>query len=100
YLTAREYLGSRTAALIAFTIPLMSSYFVGWMLGGTQPKLSMALFGMITMLLIARDKPFWAGLCSMLSCLCWQPGLLFTGTAVLIFSRYFTSWRDPRALSV
>ena len=36
----------------------------------------------------------------MLSCLCWQPGLLFTGTAVLIFSRYFTSWRDLRALKV
>src|SRR4030095_10553804 len=100
YLTAREYLGSRSAAFIAFTIPLMFAYFVGWMLGGTQPKLSMALFGMATMLLIARDKPCWAGVCSMLSCLCWQPGLLFTGAAVLIFSQYLTSWRDRRVLRV
>lgn len=100
YLTARNYLGSRSAALIAFMIPLMSSYYVGWMLEGTQPKLSMTLFGMVTIVLISRDKPFWAGFCSMLSCLCWQPGLLFTGTAVLIFSRYLTTWRDRRALQV
>lgn len=100
YLVARHCLRSRIAALIAFMIPLMSAYFVGWMLEGTQPKLSMTLFGMLTILLIAKDKPFWAGVCSMLSCLCWQPGLLFTGTAVLIFSRYFTSWRDLRALKV
>jgi len=100
YLTARDYLGSRSAALIAFMIPLMSSYYVGWMLEGTQPKLSMTLFGMLTIVLISRDKPFWAGCCSMLSCLCWQPGLLFTGTAVLIFSRYLTTWRDRRVLQV
>ena len=100
YLVALHYLRSRSAALIAFMIPLMSAYFVGWMLEGTQPKLSMTLFGMLTILLIAKDRPFWAGVCSMLSCLCWQPGLLFTGTAVLIFSRYFTSWRDLRALKV
>ena len=37
---------------------------------------------------------------SMLSCLSWQPGLLFTGVAVLIFSRYLTTWRDWRALKV
>jgi hypothetical protein len=99
-LVALDYLRSRSAALIAFMIPLMSAYFVGWMLEGTQPKLSMTLFGMLAILLIAKDRPFWAGVCSMLSCLCWQPGLLFTGTAVLIFSRYFTSWRDLRALKV
>ena len=36
----------------------------------------------------------------MLSFLCWQPGLLFVGTAFLIFSRYLTSWRDRRALKL
>lgn len=100
YLVALHYLRSRSAALIAFMVPLMSGYFVGWMLEGTQPKLSMTLFGMLTILLIGKDRPFWAGVCSMLSCLCWQPGLLFTGTAVLIFSRYFASWRDLRGLKV
>lgn len=36
----------------------------------------------------------------MLSCLCWQPGLMFTGVALLIFSRYLTSWRDLALLKV
>src|SRR6266404_1906374 len=66
----------------------------------TGTKLMMILFGMLSLLLIAKDKPFWAGCCSMLSCLCWQPGLLFTGVGVLMFSRYLTSWRDLRALNV
>lgn len=98
YLTAEAYLRNRMAALIALSIPIMSSHFVDWMAGGIEPKLMMILFGMLTLLLIAKDKPFWAGVCSTLSCLCWQPGLLFTGVAFLIFSRYLTTWRDLRAL--
>src|SRR5262249_29151989 len=44
--------------------------------------------------------PFLAGFCSMLSCLFWQPGLMFAGIAFLIFSRYLTSWRDLKAFKV
>ncbi|HKQ05562.1 MAG TPA: DolP-mannose mannosyltransferase [Blastocatellia bacterium] len=99
FLVAEAYLRNRLAALIAFLIPLLPDHLVV-MIAGTQPKLPMILFGMLSLLLIARDKPFWAGLCSMLACLCWQPGLMFTGTAVLICSRYLTSWRDGRALKV
>src|SRR5262249_44951685 len=44
------------------------------------------------LLLVAKDSPFWAGVSAMLSCLCWQPGLLFAGTAFLIFSRFLTTW--------
>jgi hypothetical protein len=100
FLVTEAYLSQRLAALIAFLFPLTSDHFVSWTEGGTQPKLTMVLFGMLTLLLIARDRPFWAGVCSMLSCLSWQPGLLFTGVAVLIFSRYLTAWRDWRALKV
>jgi len=99
FLVAEAYLRNRLAAIIAFLIPLLPDHLVV-MIAGTQPKLPMILFGMLTLLLIARDKPLWAGFCSMLACLCWQPGLMFTGTAVLIFSRYLTSWRDRRALKV
>ena len=67
---------------------------------GTRPKIPMIIFGLLTLYLLAKDRPFWAGLCSMLACLCWQPGLAFTGTAFLIASRYLTSWRDRRALKV
>jgi hypothetical protein len=100
YLVTEAYLQSRAAALIAFLIPLMTGRFDEWMTGGTEPKLLMMVFGMLTLWLIAQDKPFLAGLCSMISCLAWQPGLLFTGTAFLVFSRHLTSWRDLRALKV
>lgn len=100
FLVTETYLRQRVTALIASLWALMSVHFISWTEGGTQPKLTMILFGMLSLLLIAKDKPFRAGFCSMLSCLCWQPGLLFTGIAVLIFSRYLTSWRDLRMLKV
>ena len=94
------YFRDRIAALIAVLVPLMSTRLSLLMIGGTQPKLATVLFGIVTLLLIAKDRPMLAGVCSMLSCLCWQPGLLFTGVAFLMFSRYLTSWRDLRALKV
>jgi hypothetical protein len=100
YLVAEIYLRNRVAAILAFIIPLMPEHFAMMVIAGTQPKLPMIVCGMIALLLIAKDRPFWAGVFSMLSCLFWQPGLLFAGTAVLVFSRYLTSWRDLRALKV
>lgn len=100
FLVAEAYFRSRAAGLIAFLIPLMFPSFIEMMIAGTQPKLPMMLFGMLSLLLIAKDRPFWAGFCSMLSCLCWQPGLMFAGVAFLMFSRYLTSWRDLRGLKV
>lgn len=100
YQVAAAYLRNRFAGVIASLIPLMPDRLVNTLISGTQPKLPMILFGMVTLLLIARDRPFWAGFCSMVSCLCWQPGLMFAGAAFLIFSRYLTSWRDYRAVKV
>ncbi|HEY9230823.1 MAG TPA: DolP-mannose mannosyltransferase [Blastocatellia bacterium] len=100
YLVGEGYLRRRIAALIACLFPLTSYHFVSWVEGGTQPKLTMIFFGMLALLMIARSRAFWAGVCAMMSCLCWQPGLLFAGVALLVFSRYLTSWRDGRALKV
>lgn len=100
FLVGVTYLRSRLAAALAVVIPLIPSHFAEWILGGTEPKLPMILFGMLSLLLVAKRKPFWAGFFSMLSCLCWQPGLMFTGVALLIFSRYLTSWRDLALLKV
>ena len=97
---ARIYFQSSMVGLIAFVFPLMSHKFAEWMMVGTQPKLPMILFGMLSVLFIARDKPLLAGITSMLAFLCWQPGLMYTGSAFLIFSRYLTSWRDWRAAKV
>ncbi len=98
FLVTQTYFRRRDAAVIAFLFPLMLPRFADWMVAGTEPKLPLMVFGMLSLLLIARDQPFWAGLASMLACLCWQPGLMFTGVTVLIFSRYLTSWRDLRAI--
>jgi hypothetical protein len=98
FLVTETYLRRRDAAVIAFLFPLMLPRFADWMVAGTEPKLPLMVFGMLSLLLLARDQPFWAGLFSMLACLCWQPGLMFTGVTVLIFSRYLTSWRDLRAI--
>lgn len=100
YLVAETYLRSRIAGVIAFSVPLMSGQFAETIVAGTRPKIPMIIFGLIALVFIARDRPFWAGFSSMLSCLCWQPGLAFTGVALLIFSGYLTTWRDLRALKV
>jgi hypothetical protein len=92
--------GNRAAATIACLFPLMNYRFAGWVVGGTQPKLMMILFGMLSLLSVDANEPFWGGFCSMLSCLCWQPGLLFTGVIFLSESKYLTNWRDLRALKV
>lgn len=98
FLVAESYFRNRNAAVIAFLLPLMEPRFIDWMVAGTEPKLALMVFGMLSLLLIIKDRPFWTGVCSMLACLCWQPGLMFTGVAVLMFSRYLTTWRDLRAI--
>jgi DolP-mannose mannosyltransferase len=100
YLVAEVYLESRLAALIAALLPLMVSRYDEFMTAGTEPKLPMMLFGLLSLLMIARDRPLWAGVCSMLACLSWQPGLMFAGVAILIHTQYLTRWRDRRALKV
>lgn len=100
YLVAVAYTQSRVAALIASLTLLMSGHFISWMISGTEPKLPMILFGLLALLMIPKNQPFLAGGYSMLACLCWQPGLLFTGTVLLVFSNYLTRWRDTRAAKV
>jgi hypothetical protein len=96
----QEYLESKSGGIIAAFFILMPSSFMGWMALGAQPKLPMILFGLLALLMVKRDRPVWAGVFSMLSCLCWQPGLLFAGTAFLVMSGYLTRWRDGRALKL
>jgi hypothetical protein len=90
FLVADIYLESRVAAAIAVLIPLMREPIAKAFIGGTQPKLPMIIFGLLTLLMIARNRPLAAGAFSMLACLCWQPGLMFAGTAVLIFSALYS----------
>ena len=98
FAVAEGYTRSRLAAFVAVLVPLTWERFYYAASAGTEPKLSMILFGMLSLLLIYKNRPFWAGAAGMLSCLCWQPGLLFAGTAVLVFSNYLRSWRDLRGV--
>ena len=100
FLVGEWWFENRLGASIGFLVPLASWHFAEWMSAGSEPKLPMTLFGMLSLLLIAKDRPWWAGFCSMLSCLCWQPGLLFTGAVLLAASNYLTTWRDGRGLRV
>src|SRR5215470_3656954 len=100
YLVAETYLESKWAAVLAFLVPMIPSHYALMMVSGTQPKLLMMLFGMLSLLMVARDRPLFAGFLSMLSCICWQPGLMFAGIALLMFSRYLTVWRDKKAIKV
>jgi hypothetical protein len=100
FLVGVKYLRSTLSAWIAFLIVLVPTHFTEWIVAGTEPKLPMILFGMLSVYFIATRMPFWSGLFSMLSCLCWQPGLMFTAVAVLIFSKYLTNWRNLAAAKV
>ena len=100
FLVAAVYLRSRAAGIIASLIPLALPHFGEWVTTGTEPKLPLMVCGLLTLLLIAWDRPFWAGVCGMTACLFWQPGLMFVGTAFLIFSRYLTNWRDLRVVKL
>ncbi|MFL6278023.1 MAG: DolP-mannose mannosyltransferase [Blastocatellia bacterium] len=100
FLVARVYLRNNLVAVFAALLPLVSPDFAEMIVQGTRPKIPMIICGLLTLYLLAKDRPFWAGICSMLACLCWQPGLAFAGIALLIASRYLTSWRDLRALKV
>lgn len=94
------YFRNHRAAFLGALLLLLSDYFTGWTVSGGQPKLPMMLFGMLSLLAVAKERPILSGALGMLSALCWQPGLMFAGVAFLIFSRYLTSWRDGRAIKV
>jgi DolP-mannose mannosyltransferase len=100
YLVGEAYLRNRLAALLACLLPLLAPNLMVMMISGTRPKVPMFICGMLTLWFISKDRPFRAGFCSMLAFLFWQPGLMFTATALLIFSGYMTRWRDRRALRV
>ncbi|MEW6207496.1 MAG: DolP-mannose mannosyltransferase [Acidobacteriota bacterium] len=100
FLTAFAYFNSRATALLAAIVFLAFDSFIVSNSAGIQPKTPMILFGVAALLCIRRDRPFAAGVCSMLSALSWQPGLLFLGAAGLAFSRYLTSWRDLKIVKL
>ncbi|MEW6127381.1 MAG: hypothetical protein AB1757_10105 [Acidobacteriota bacterium] len=100
FLVGRVYLSSRIAGILAALMPLTLTRFGEWIATGTEPKLPLMIGGLLTLLMIAKRRPFWAGFCGTVACLFWQPGLMFVGVAFLIFTKYLTAWRDGNGVKV
>lgn len=98
FLVTANYFDSLRMGVLAAVVLLGVDKFVTLNSGGIQPKTPMVLFGLVSLWAVQKDRPLVAGLFGMLSCLSWQPGLLFLGAAGLAFSRYFTRWRDKKVL--
>lgn len=100
FLVALECFDNLRVAALAALAMLTFSAFANFNSSGVQPKTPMVLFGLVSLWAMMKNRPFTAGIFSMLSALSWQPGLLFAGAAGLAASRYLTIWRDRRAFKV
>jgi len=100
FLAGLEYFENRATAMLAALLFIGFDIFPITNSAGIQPKTPMMFFGLVALWAIRKDRPYAAGVFSMLSALCWQPGLLFFGAAGLAFSRYLTNWRDLKVLKL
>ncbi len=99
-LMARRYALNRSHAALAAAILLGLEAFARANIMGVQPKTPMTLFGLVALWAILEDRPWMAGIAAMLSALCWQPGLLYFGTALFCLTHCFTRWKDGRGVRV
>lgn len=87
YLLALELWGSVVAALAAAVTFASFRGFALDALGGPDAKTPGILLAVLAMLLLARRRWFWAGLCSALAFLVWQPLLVYLAVALVIAGR-------------
>ncbi len=80
---------SKTARLWAFLYGSASAaFFLSFQtLGiqvaeGPEAKLPMVCAGMLCLVLLAREKFFWAGVAGVIAFMAWQPGLVFVAAAL------------------
>src|SRR5262249_14231248 len=52
------YLRSLLAGLVAAVLPFVAAPIAEMLIGGTQPKLPLLIFGLASLLLVAKDRPF------------------------------------------
>ena len=73
----------KVGLLSAFTFVGFSGFGMH-VASGPFPKTVMVLFGILSLLLIARKKWFWAGICGSLAFLTWQPAGIYILIAVVL----------------
>lgn len=100
YLAGRDLLDSRAAGVIAALVVAGNDFYGVRALTGPEPKTLVGLFSILTLVLLARRRWFWAGLSAALAALAWQPAALtmaiVLGAAVLAPATESLSWRDRR----
>jgi hypothetical protein len=65
------------AAIVAGLALLSLTFFSQLGTYGFRPKYMTLFFGLLSIVLADRDRPFWGGVCLALAAGHWQPGLLF-----------------------
>jgi hypothetical protein len=84
YLLAVELWGSVLAGLVAAVTFAAFRGFAADALGGPDAKTPGILLAVLAMLLIARRRWFWAGLCGALAFLFWQPLIVYLAIALVV----------------
>jgi hypothetical protein len=87
YLLALELWGSVLAAVAGAVTFAAFRGFAADALDGPDAKTPGILLAVVAMLLIARRRWFWAGLCGALAFLFWQPLIVYLAIALVVSSR-------------
>lgn len=77
YLLGYTLFESRRAGVLAAFIFIGFWCFGRFAMSGPRPKTPMVLFEILSLLLTARRKWFWAGICGSLAFLTWQPTVIY-----------------------
>jgi 4-amino-4-deoxy-L-arabinose transferase-like glycosyltransferase len=87
YLLALELWGSVPAALVAAVTFASFRGFALDALGGPDAKTPGILLAVLAMLLLARRRWFWAGMCGALAFLVWQPLAVYLAVGLVVAER-------------
>jgi hypothetical protein len=80
---ARKLTGSAVAALIACTGMLSLNRFMFMAIMGSQPKVFLVFFVVLSMYALASGRHGWAGVAASAAFLCWQPALALVAAGPL-----------------
>ena len=85
WLVTREMTTNRVSPHLAAGAMLSFATFFHMAAMGARPKVFLATFLLLTTLAVARRRPAVAGVMAAAAFLCWQPGLLLLGSALVVF---------------
>ena len=84
YLLSSTLFSYQKMGFLAASIFVGFSHFGMHAASGPRAKTPMVMFGILSLLLVARKKWFWAGICSSLALLTWQPAGIYAVITILL----------------